>query len=498
MRLKSITVFMLALLAAAASAAERGGGFSDRLAFVGEAGLSGIFEGVAVKADRPMPWRTFVLSRYNLFKGRGDVRDGDLGADADAAIWLAILDPEYRRAGRLIYVAGGEVPGVADDGWLSLREFEGVVMPRVVRDAASFGGGDVERAVREVVGRAAALHRLSWYDLLVIPGSDVAGWRPLKEEDPLQRPVRELSAAYDKRDAAAMRIAARDLAVALKRQPGYPPPVKLSLESYLDRFAVIKVGLGLCAASALLFVLWAATGKRGAAQGGVWTALGAFVVMTAALAARSIIAGHLPVAGTYELLLFFSWSVVLFFLVFYFAKWGESLGLVLMPAAAALGAAAYLFPSAVETQLAPALRSPWFAASAVLASFGEGAFAVGFAAAIFRLFRPRRPLPRFPSGGELAVAEYRAMTLGYMLFAAGALLAGAIWAQQVRAAWWNWTHGDAAWLVVFAIATAYLHAGRARGKRGNGVAALAILTFVAAAGALFAGAIFSGATSSVF
>jgi ABC-type transport system involved in cytochrome c biogenesis permease subunit len=168
---------------------------------------------------------------------------------------------------------------------------------------------------------------------------------------------------------------------------------------------------------------------------------------------------------------------------------------VLMPAAAALGVTASLFMSGVETQLAPALQSPWFAARAVLASLGEGVFAVGFAAAGFRLFRGGRASGRFPSGDDLAVTEYRAMALGYPLFAVGVLVAGAMWAQQVRAAWWNWERGDAASLVVFALATAYLHARRARGWRGNGAAALAILTFVAAVGALFASAIFSGGTS---
>jgi hypothetical protein len=305
MRLKVLGTFFFVVLAVAGSAAERGGDFSNRLEFVKAAGLSGVFKGVAVKVDRPMPWRTFVFNRYNLLKGRGGVQDGDLGDDADAAVWLAILDAEYRREGRLIYVEGGEVPGVPEDRWLSLREFEGVVMPSVVHNADSFGGGDVERAVREVVRRAAALHRLSWYGLLVIPGSDVAGWRPLKKEDPLWRRARELSQAYEKRDAAAMRLAVGALAVALKRQPAYPSPVKLSLETYLDKFAVFKVGLGLCAASALLFIIWAAVGKRGVADTGAWTALAAFIVMTAALAARFTIAGHLPVAGGHELLLLF-------------------------------------------------------------------------------------------------------------------------------------------------------------------------------------------------
>lgn len=482
--------------AAAAWAAEGRTDFSERLEFVGRAGLSEVFRGVAVKADRPMPWRTFVRDRYRLLKGRGDVRGGDLGDNADAAIWLAILDPEYRREGRLLYVEGGKIPGVADDRWLTLKEFGADVMPGVVRDPESFAGGEVERAVTDAVTRAKALHRLSWYDLLVIPGTAVAGWRPVGEESLLWRRVRDLTEAYERRDAAAMRAAATALAASLKRQPGYPASAKLSLEKYLDKFAVLKVGFGLYALSALLFVVWAILGRRRVADVGAWVAFGGFILVTAALVGRSVIAGHLPVAGAYELFMLSSWSVVLCFLVSYAKTRGAFLGTVLMPAAVALGVAASFFPSGVETQLAPALRSGWFTARGVLVALGEGAFAVGFAAAAFRLFKAGAASGRLPSGEDLRAVEGRAMALGYPLFAVGALVAGAMWVQRGGAAWWNWGRGDATLLVPVALATAYLHARGARDWRGNGAAALAVLTFVAAVSAIFASAIFAGRLSN--
>jgi ABC-type transport system involved in cytochrome c biogenesis permease subunit len=486
MRLNVLLAVGVAASVTAAWAAEGKADFSERLEFVEKAGLSEIFGGVAVKADRPMPWRTFVRDHYRLLKGRGDVRDGDLGDNADAAIWLAILDPEYRQDGRLLYVEGGEIPGVAEDRWLSLKEFGADVMPGVVHNPESFAGGDVERAVADVVDRAGALHRLSWRDLLVLSGTDVAGWRPVGEESLLWRRVGDLKEGYERRDAAAMRASAAAFAAAFKMQPGYPSPAKLSLEKYLDKFAVLKIGFGLYAVSALLFLVWAVLGNRPVADIGAWTALAGFALATVTLAGRSFIAGHLPVAGTYEILLLLSWSVVLFFLAFYSKTRGAFLGLVLIPAAVALGVAASFFPSDVETQLAPALRSGWFTARGILAALGEGAFAVGFAAAALRLFKPGAASGRFPSGERLGVIEYRAMALGYPLFAVGVLVAGAIWVQQAGAAWWNWGRSDVALLIVLAPATAYLHVRGARGWRGNGAAALAVLTFVAAVWALFA------------
>lgn len=466
--------------------------FPRRLKLLQEAGLGDVFERVAVKTDRPMPWRTFVRNRYQLFKGRGDVGEGDLGRDADAAIWLAILDGEYRREGRLIFVEGGKVPGVSDDRWLSLAEFENDVMPAVVHTPESFAGGDVERAVKDLVSRAGALYRSSWAGLLVVPGGAAGGWRPLEPQSLIWGRVRELEEAYGKRDAARVKRAAAALAYDLERQPGYPSRAKLSVEVFLDKLAVLKVGFALYVLSSFLFFLWAALGKRYVAGAGAWAALGGFVFVTAGLTGRSVIAGRLPIIGMYEYLILFSWAVVFYFLVFYLRTRGAFLGVVVMPVASLSAAAASLFPADVGGGLVPALRSAWVTVHVGLACLGEAAFAVAFAAALLRLFKSGAAGPRLPSPESLELIEYRAITLGYPLFAVGGLVAGAVWAQKVWAAWWSWDPKETASLVVFLVATAYLHARRVRGWQGNRAAVLAILVFVAAAFTVFANLIFGG------
>ena len=486
----------VAVLASAVRAAGDKADFSERLESVEKAGLSEVFAGVAVKTDRPVPWRCFVRDRYRLLKGRGDVRGGDLGGDADAASWLAVLDPEYRAEGRLLYVEGGEIPGVPEDKWLTLKEFGDDVMPEVVQNPSSFDGGKVERAVTETVGRARALNRLSWRELPVLPGTDVAGWRPIGDESLLQRQVRDLDEAYARRDVDAMRSSAAALAAALKRQPGYPPAAKLSLEANLERFAVLKIGFGLYALAAVLFILWGVLGRPRVGDAGAGAAAAGFLLVTAALAGRWVIAGHVPVVGAYEIILLFSWAVVLCFIVYYLKNRGAFLGLVLMPVAVALGVLASFFPSGVEAQVAPALRSGWFTLRGVLAALGGAGFAVAFAAAALRLFKSGGASARFPSGEKLAVLEYRAMTFGYPVFAVGVLAAGAMWAQQAVGAWWAWARGDLALLVVLALATAYVHARGVRGRRGSGAAALAVLTFVAAVLSFFAGVLPGGGPSS--
>ena len=88
--------------------------------------------------------------------------------------------------------------------------------------------------------------------------------------------------------------------------------------------------------------------------------------------------------------------------------------------------------------------------------------------------------------------EGRAVAVGYPLFTAGALVAGAVWAQQAWSTWWNWEPKQTCSLLVFVLATAYIYARRGRGWRGVRVSVLAMLIFAAAAFALFANVIFGG------
>jgi ABC-type transport system involved in cytochrome c biogenesis permease subunit len=488
-------IFLFSTSAAAGSG--NANNFRDRLALIEKTGLSDAFREVVVKVDRPMPWGVFVRDRYRLLKGNGDAAGGDLGEDADAAIWLAILDQDYRRDGHLIYVEGGSVPGLAEDRWLSLSEFEADVMPAVVHHPGSFAGGDVERAVKELVSRATALHKLSWYGLLLVPGPEATGWRPLNPEDPLWRWAQDIDRAYAQKDTRAMRLTVSALGTELKRLPGYPARAKLTLEMYLAKFAVMKVGLALYVASALMFLLRAAFGGRGFADAGAWTAGIGFGFVTVALAGRSVIAAHLPVAGGYEILSLLSWSVVLFFIVFYLTTREPFLGVTLMALSAAIAIAASLFPARIETPLAPSLRSWWYAAHAALPAIGGGAFAVGFAASLGRLFTSKPTGVRPGFRGSLREIESRAFGLGYPVVAVGALVAGAVWAQRARAAWWRWGFNDAVWLVPLAFATVYLHIGRKTREERFG-AVLAILTFTAAVCALVVNAVLSGSELGSF
>ena len=457
-----------------------------------EARLGEAFADVAVKAERPMPWPAFANLRYRELKGGGKPAGGDLGRDSDAAIWLAVLDDEYRTTARLIFVEGGKLPGVAADRWISLRGFEEEVMPALMRTPGALDDEKVEEEANRLVTRATALHELSWGELRLIPGPAEEGWKTLAPGLAGWELVLELKRAYAAGDAVAMHDAAARLAGELVAQPGYPAAAKLKLEVYLEKFGVLKIGFFLYILSSLLFFIWAALGRKKLATVGVWAAFAGFLFVTAGLVGRSIVAGYLPTTGMYEYLALFSWASVLFFLLFYLKTRQAFLGVIVMPVAFLLIVLSSLFPSKIEGQLIPALQSWWLTIHVTLACLGEGAFAVGFAAAVLYLFRGDKPSKFLPSKEALDVLEYRAIAIGFPLFTIGALVAGAIWAQKAWSVWWSWDPKETASLVVFLIGAAYLHARHVAGWRGRRTAILAALIFVASVLTLFANLIFGG------
>jgi len=499
----AIAILASTYAAAAPAAAPPGGDdYGERLAFIKAAGLDKYFSLVAVKANRPMPWPSFVDLRYREFKGprpaapgRSAVykTNGDLGTDAAAAVWLAFLDDDYRRNGRLLFAAGGKMPWVPEDKWISLAEFEGRIMPRVANSPNALQNKDVENLTRGLVNRATDLHYLSPATMLLVPGEPAKGWRPLSPRDPAWRDVYELKRAYSARDGAAMRRYAAAAAIKLRAQPEYPSRTRLVLELLLNKTGVLKYGFVLYVVSALLLFLWAALGKKPLAAAGAWVAFAGFLLITAGLVARTIVAGYWPTTSMYEYLSLFSWAAVLFFLVFYARTRQALVGVVVMPVAFLLLVISSLFPSDIEGQLIPALQSWWLTIHVTLACLAEGAFAVGFGAAVLRLStRDGAPSKYLPTREALSVLEYRAISIGYPLFTVGALVAGAIWAQKAWSVWWSWDPKETASLIVWFIATAYLHVRTMRGWKDARADVLAILIFVGAVLTLFANMIFGG------
>jgi len=74
---------------------------------------------------------------------------------------------------------------------------------------------------------------------------------------------------------------------------------------------------------------------------------------------------------------------------------------------------------------------------------------------------------------------YKTIAVGFPVFTLGGLIFGAIWADQAWGVYWSWDPKETWSLITWFFYAFYLHARLMRGWRGNKVAAVAVLGFVA-------------------
>ena len=134
------------------------------------------------------------------------------------------------------------------------------------------------------------------------------------------------------------------------------------------------------AASALNIASTALPAVRLTAAGAVLTR-GAFLLHTAAIALRWVAAGHAPFSNIYEMVLMFSWGVVLFQLVGEWKLGLKYLGAVTIPVTALALILLQVLPSEIRPLL-PALQSTWLQIHVTLAILSYAGFTLSFAAAL--------------------------------------------------------------------------------------------------------------------
>ena len=210
-----------------------------------------------------------------------------------------------------------------------------------------------------------------------------------------------------------------------------------------------------------------------------WALLAAFLGLAALGVWRSIAIGFPALTGTFESLLFFSAFICL--IAWAYRLQGRVAFLPLVQFGATIIAAALLAvassPIAPKEVLAPipALRSGWLLLHVALSFIGESFFVAGFVASVAFLFSKddKKKL------GYDRVA-YTAIAAGYPIFSAGALVFGAIWAEQAWGSWWSWDPKEIWALVTWLAYTAYLHLRLVRGRKDALPSVVAALGFLCA------------------
>ncbi|HEY9053778.1 MAG TPA: cytochrome c biogenesis protein CcsA [Rectinemataceae bacterium] len=171
---------------------------------------------------------------------------------------------------------------------------------------------------------------------------------------------------------------------------------------------------------------------------------------------RSFRIGFIALTSTYESMIFYSAFVLLLALGYEIQKKVPysrlvAFGATIVALALAAVASSPLLPKEARPPI-PALRSFWLVAHVALSFIGESFFVVSFISALAFLFskdeEKRLGYDR---------VTYTAVAAGYPIFTVGALIFGAIWAEQAWGTWWGWDPKETWALITWLVYTLYLH-----------------------------------------
>jgi cytochrome c-type biogenesis protein CcsB len=196
--------------------------------------------------------------------------------------------------------------------------------------------------------------------------------------------------------------------------------------------------------------------------------------------------GYVPLSNMYESLVFFSWTIVLIYLILEFKYRQKIIGVFVTPFAFLAIALTSIIPGidAKITPLVPALQSNWLTIHVTTCFFGYASFAVSFGISILYLIRDRKEgqaagiskwLPASPILDEI---NYKSIVIGFPMLTLG-IVTGAAWANYAWGTYWSWDPKETWSLITWFVYAAFLHARVTRDWRGRKAAILSIVGFVA-------------------
>lgn len=190
--------------------------------------------------------------------------------------------------------------------------------------------------------------------------------------------------------------------------------------------------------------------------------------------------GYIPLSNMYESLIFFSWTIVLIYLILEFIYHQKIIGALVTPIAFLAIALTSIIPGveAKITPLVPALQSNWLTIHVTTCFFGYASFAVSFGISILYLIRDKTEAKWLPASPILDEINYRSIIIGFPLLTLG-IVTGAAWANYAWGTYWSWDPKETWSLITWFIYAAFLHARFTRDWRGRKAAVLSILGFTA-------------------
>ncbi len=195
--------------------------------------------------------------------------------------------------------------------------------------------------------------------------------------------------------------------------------------------------------------------------------------------------GHAPFSNLYESLIFFSWTIVLLYMITEWRTKNRSIGTFATPLAFLAMAYASLTPSINDRiqPLVPALKSNWLIAHVITCFVGYAGFALAFGLSLMYLLKSLDSqekrnsfLELIPGASILDELSYQMIILGFLMLTIG-IITGAVWANSAWGRYWAWDPKETWSLITWLVYAALLHSRMVRGWRGKRVAVFSMVGF---------------------
>ena len=201
-----------------------------------------------------------------------------------------------------------------------------------------------------------------------------------------------------------------------------------------------------------------------------------FICHTLYWLARWYFAGHPPLAGLFNTLVFFVWAIAAVYLIVERIYKFRPLGIpVSFIGAIVLGYASILDKSLKP--LMPALKSNWLVIHVSSYFIGYAAVALSFFSSLIYLVIPKKPSENSRLAERLDDLSYRLIALAFPFLTIG-LTTGAVWAKVAWGAYWSWDPKETWALITWLIYAAYLHLRVLKNWQGPKAAYLNIIGFL--------------------
>ncbi len=199
--------------------------------------------------------------------------------------------------------------------------------------------------------------------------------------------------------------------------------------------------------------------------------------------------GHAPLTNMYESVVFFSWTIIILYLLIEWKFKTKIIGAFAVPFAF-LAMAYASFSTNISkaiNPLIPALQSNWLIAHVVTCFVGYAAFAVAAGLGIMYLIKngskkgdqePHGVIGSLPPLKTIDDIIHKTMVFGFIWLTAG-IITGAVWANSAWGTYWSWDPKETWSLITWFIYAITLHARYTRGWSGTKIAYLSIFGFFA-------------------